>query len=173
VKEYLDDYPEAKPTILHFAEQIVAKKLADMNLGDFGEIKSGLAKVHDELEQNRYETQVVTGIRQQDGTWLDGHPDAFKIMATPEFKEFWTSEAKLNPRIREYGAAETIAFLHRFKKERAAAAAAKHDQGGSDAGRQLKDMASGAPESGTRTTGARKKKDEEKSPEELFAEGAK
>ena len=170
IKEFLDDYPEAKPAIQHFAKQLLKQELATLGLS---ELPADLASVKETIAQSNFQMQVIAGIPGDDGKWIAGHPDAIQVMATSEFKAFWEAETKVNPAIPGYGAKEAIEFLSRFKREKARWAAGKHDNRRQDQTVELEEMAGVAPESGTSERGGKRKKDEDKSPEELFEQGAK
>ena len=130
--------------------------------------------LQNQVDQANFEKAVVTGFMTDQGAWIDGHPDAYKLMATKEYTDWFESELKKDPslgNISDPGAA--IGVLTRFKTHKAQAAAQAHDARQTDTAQDVKDMASGAVETGTSTGPDKKPKSEEEgSPEEIFEQFA-
>lgn len=169
IKSYFDDYPEAKKAF----EFLAKKQLGGMSVD---EIKTTVTSMQGQINQANFEKAVVTGFMGEDNKWVDGHPDAYKVMSTTAFKEWFDAETKRDPTLGNISdPAAAIGVVTRFKTHSASSAAASHDAAlGGEMAQDVKDMAAGAVETGANTgPGSQPKKDEDKSPEEIFEEHAK
>lgn len=172
VQDYLKDYPEAQKAIDFFAQQLLKKTLGDLNPSEIQQTISGM---QDQINQTNFEKAVVTGFRSPAGPWVDGHPDAYKIMATPEYTNWFNAEIKRDPTIGSIAdPKQAIDVLTRYKTHMASSAAAAHDaEHASGVAQDVKDMAAGAIPPGTQQgSQSPGKKDEDKSPEEIFEQHA-
>jgi len=169
IESYFEDYPEAKKAF----EFLAKKHLGGMNAD---EIKTTVATMQGQINQANFEKAVVTGFMAEDGQWIDGHPDAYKVMATPAYQEWFSAELKRDPTLGSISdPSSAIGVLTRFKTQSARSAAAAHDaDAGGGMAQDVKDIAAGAVQTGTSTgTDGETKPDEDKSPEEIFEEYAK
>lgn len=171
VKQYLSDYPEAQKAIDFFANQLLKKTLGDLKPAEIQQTLSGL---QDQLAQANFEKSIISGFRSSSGKWIDGHPDAYKIMATEDYGKWFQGELGRDPNLGGISdPAGAIDVLNRYKKAVAASAASAHDASGTDLARDVKDIASGTVQPGTREGSLTKTKtDEDKSPEEIFEQHA-
>jgi len=160
IREFYEDYPDMQKAV-----QFEAEKLIKTRFGDFD--PAAVSSVKDALAQADFEKRVVTGFSTPEGQWIDGHPDAYKIMATPDFKAWWTLEIGKNP---TFGMVSdprnAIDIMTRYKTEKAAAAASLHDQQQKLPAEQMKEFASGSVPPGTNVSRPSKKSEE--SPDEIF-----
>ena len=168
IKSYLEDYPEAKKAFEHLAK----KMMGGLNPEEIQKVVTGM---QEQLGQANFEKAVVTGFMADGGQWKDGQPDAYKIMATKDYQDWFTAELVRDPtlnNISDPGAA--IDVLTRYKTKKAGTAAATHDADlGGDIAKDVKDIAAGGIKPGASTgPEARAKKDEDKSPDEIFDEHA-
>ena len=170
VKGFYADYPEAKNAILYEAGQLVKKQFGNLDPAD---VQKTVERLQNTMAQNNFERAVVVGMMGQTGEWISGHPDAYQVMAGAPYKTWFEAERKINPTLYEINdPAWAIYILTRFKKETARAAAGAHDKEQGKRAKDVKDIASAVPESGTQTIGKNPKGDDDKTPEELFAQGA-
>jgi hypothetical protein len=169
IQSYFDDYPEAKKAF----EFLAKKQLGGM---DADEIKTTVTSMQGQINQANFEKSVVTGFMGEDNKWVDGHPDAYKIMSTEDYGVYFAAELKKDPALGKISdPSEAIAVLTRYKTAKAKSGAAAHDANlGKGMAQDVTDMAAGAVETGANTgPGSQTKKDEDKSPEEIFEEHAK
>jgi len=170
VKEFYADYPDAKDAILYEAGQLVKKQFGNLNPA---EVQQAVAGLQNTVSQNNFERAVVVGVVGQTGEWIPGHSDAYQVMAGAHYKTWFENERKINPTLDQINdPARAIDLLTRFKKETASAAASAHDKDQGVKAQDLKDIAAAVPEGGAQTIGKKPKGDDDKTPEELFSEGA-
>ena len=170
VKGFYADYPEAKNAILYEAGQLVKKQFGDL---DPAEVQKAVAGLQDTVSQNNFERAVVVGVVSQTGEWIPGHPDAYQVMAGAPYRTWFENERKINPTLDDINdPVRAIDLLTRFKKETARAAASDHDRKQGSQAKDLKAIAGAVPETGTQNID-KKPKGDDKTPEELFAEGVK
>jgi len=170
VKGFYADYPEAKNAILYEAGQLVKKQFGNL---DPTEVQKTVASLQDTIGQSNFERAVVVGVMGQTGEWIPGHPDAYQVMASASYKTWFEAEQKVNPTLAAINdPARAIGLLTRFKKETASAAAGAHDKKQVSQAKDLKDIAGAVPESGTQNIDKKPKGDDDKTPEELFSQGA-
>jgi len=169
IKSYFADYPEAKKAF----EYLAKKQLGGM---DAEEIKTTVTSMQGQINQVNFEKAVVTGFMGEDNKWVDGHPDAYKIMSTEDYGVYFAAELKKDASLGNISdPSEAIAVLTRYKTAKAKSGAAAHDANlGEGMAQDVTDMAASAVETGANTgPGSQTKKDEDKSPEEIFEEHAK
>jgi len=170
VKGFYADYPEAKNAILYEAGKLVKKQFGNLDPAD---VQKTVSDLQDTIGQNNFERAVVVGVVSQTGEWIPGHSDAYQVMANARYKTWFENERKINPTLDEINdPARAIDLLTRFKKETASAAASAHDKDQGLKAQDIKDIAAAAPEGGAQTIGKKPKGDDEKTPEELFSQGA-
>ena len=171
VKDYLEDYPEAEPAIKAIAQSLIKAQFKDL---DPGKLNETLSSLKNEVSQVNFEKAVITGFRDQSGNWVEGHPDAYKVMGTKDFETWFKSREKLNPTVGSISdPARAIELLNDYKAEKARAASSAHDRDSETRAAEVRDVAGAPPEKGTEVLERKRKKDEDKSPEELFQEGVK
>ncbi|HUV77073.1 MAG TPA: hypothetical protein VMW06_03340 [Desulfobacterales bacterium] len=169
IKSYLDDYPEARKAF----EYLAKKQLGGMGAD---EIKTTVTSIQGQLNQANFEKSVVTGFMGEGNQWVDGHPDAYKIMSTPEYGAWFKAESQKDPTLGNISdPSDAIAVLTRYKTALAKSGAAAHDANlGGGMAQDVTDMAAAAVETGANAGPTDKPKtDEDKSPEEIFDEHAK
>lgn len=170
--DYYKDYPEVQNAIIYETKKFVKETFGDI---DPEKVNKSIEEVTDGLAQNDFERMVVTGFM-KDGSWVDGHPDAHKVMASQEFGVWVEAETKIDPnldltKITDPKAA--IDVVNRFKTGKAKKAAESHDKEINTEAGDVETIAAASTGTGTKRDDKGPKKDEEKSPEELFDEGAK
>jgi|GEM_PF-6095560 len=164
LKKFLDDYPEMESAVNFFAERIVKERF-----GDFDPAKTGqsISELSGQMDQFRFERAVMGGFRDATGQWINGHPDAYEVMATPAFQRFYQAEVQRNPVLLQLSdPAQSISLLTRYKEEHARTAAAAHDAKQRGSAEQMQALASGAPIPGNQTGPGKPRTGE--TPEEIF-----
>jgi len=144
-QEYLLDYPEAEKVINRLVAQGVKQALGGADLGQLGQIPT----LRMELEQSRFNNAVIGGTHGPDGEWVDGHPDTFKVMRSPEFATYLQEKRQADPAFDIADPVETIKFIGSFK-----AATAKAAQAASVANKAAQRAADKAALAGGITTGS-------------------
>ena len=170
VKGFYADYPEAQNAILYEAKKLIKKQFGNLDPAD---VQKTVAGLQDTVSQSSFERAVVVGVIGQTGEWIPGHPDAYQVMANARYKTWFEAEQKVNPTLAAINdPARAIDLLTRFKKETASAAASAHDKDQRLKAQDIKDIAAAAPEGGVQNIDKKSKGDEDKTPEELFSQGA-
>lgn len=172
IKAFYEDYPEAQAAITYEAQKLVKSMFADL---DPGQVQKELTDIKSAVGQSDFNTAVIIGLRGEDGNFVEGHPDAIKVMSGPKFKTYMDDNPHLgnitNP-------IEAIKAISAFKEQQAASAAKTHDQDLSDPAADLKDIASGQTSQGHRSDASPQKTEIKKDnltedeAEAAFAEGA-
>lgn len=166
VKSFYDDFPGFSDAV-----QYEAKKLLRNTLGDV-DIKSLYESFRQQEGQRFFERQVVGGFYDDSGSFVDGHPDAFRVMASPEFKVWADEREKASPGfLNESDPRKAIQIISQFKEHSAKQAAAKHDAALAAKASQVKEFASGGvPQGNKGATGKTKADDDD--PESIFNKAA-
>ena len=121
VKEFLDDYPELKDYIDH--------KFTGSATEDDAATKEELDKLRAEIGQSNYDTALIGGFIGEDNAFVKGHPDAWEIMATPEYTDFHKEATKAkDPLLQSSNPADGIKFITKFKEEVLKKGTAAHDE---------------------------------------------
>jgi len=166
VKSFYDDFPGFSDAV-----QYEAKKLLRNTLGDV-DIKSLYESFRQQEGQRFFERQVVGGFYDDSGSFVDGHPDAFRVMASPEFKVWADEREKASPGfLNESDPRKAIQIISQFKEDSAKQAAARHDAALADKASQVKEFASGGVPQGNRGATGKTKADDD-DPESIFNKAA-
>jgi len=118
IKAFYEDYPEFKKAV----DFEVSQRLKGMAPGTPKE--DVLAPIQAEIGQLRFERAVVNGVVDKDGSFVDGHPDAMKIVLTKEFKT-WADKEKATE---ISDPIEAIKAISRFKETKVKEATKEHDK---------------------------------------------
>ncbi len=118
IKAFYEDYPEFKKAV----DFEVDRRTKGMTPGTPKE--DVLAPVMAEIGQLRFERAVVNGVVDKDGNFIDGHPDAMRIVLTKEFKS-WAEKEKVTE---ISDPIEAIKAISRFKETKVREATREHDK---------------------------------------------
>ena len=152
IKAFYEDYPEFKKAV----DFEVSQRLKGMTPGTPKE--DVLAPVQAEIAQLRFERAVVNGGVDKDGNFIDGHPDAMKIVLTKDFKA-WAEKEKVTE---ISDPIEAIKAICRFKETKVKEATREHDKKVGKEAEERKQAASASISStkgGSRGSGSADKQD--------------
>jgi hypothetical protein len=168
VKTFYEDYPDFADAV-----QYEAKKLLSNTLGDV-DIKQVSGMVQQAEAQREFERRVMYGSVDGEGNLIDGHPDAYRVMISPDFKAWVDDQAKTNPNLLDVDdPVKAIGIISRFKEHVAQTAAKKHDEQNRNAATKVREFLSGAVPMGTSgTTGGKSRSMDDEDPEKIFNKAA-
>ena len=134
VKNFLEDYPEAEPTIEYFMRNEVGRQLSEVfGTKDLAELKESVEQLKAWVDDTHYAINfeaVVLGGYWDDktGEFVEGHSDAKKIARTEQWEKWITAKTKKDE---SYAAPESpqraIQIITEFKTDMAKESAATHD----------------------------------------------
>ena len=166
VKSFYDDFPGFADAVQYEAEKLLRNTLGDVD------IKSLHESFRQQEGQRAFERQVVGGFYDSSGQFVEGHPDAYRVMASPEFKTWADEREKATPGfLNESDPRKAIQIISQFKEHSAKQAAAKHDAALADKASQVKEFASGGVPQGNRGATGKTKADDD-DPESIFNKAA-
>ncbi len=143
VKEFFEEYPEAKKAIEQIREHILK------NIGRGGSteaLRSEITNLNARVAQANYERAIVSGFVDDNDNFIEGHPDAFRVVRTKEFDDFCKSN-KINTE--NISAMDAIKTISQYKESIAKKSASEHDKGVDERAKKLAQKASGSIESGS------------------------
>ena len=166
VKSFYDDFPGFADAVQYEAQKLLRNTLGDVD------VKSLHESFRQQEGQRAFERQVVGGFYDSSGQFVEGHPDAYRVMASPEFKSWADEREKAMPGfLGESDPLKAIQIISQFKEHSAKEAASKHDAALADKASQVKEFASGGVPQGNRgATGKTKAYDDD--PESIFNKAA-
>lgn len=160
VKEYLQDYPEAQKAIDLFVDRKVKALLGGLDVKEMG---TAVMRLHHDLAQVNFENVVLGGyVDPEKGDFVDGHPDARKILRSKEYGDFVADRRKQD---QTYGITndprQAIKILTDFKESRLREATGRKDEANKEKSKKVIELAQGAlsPGMGRTGGGARKAED--------------
>jgi len=169
VKDYLLDYPDV--------EQTIKAILSTHGQEDTVELKAKIADLEKRIEQTQqnlqdqaiFERSIVNGYRDpMTHDWVDGHPDAYKVMASADFANWFDSERKIDPAVGNVAdPRQAIGIINRYKTQKAQQASAAYDPKKTPAAAAVIDMMTGAVPAGNNVPDRHPQKKDE-SPESIF-----
>lgn len=160
LQEYYKEFPEARRAAQFEAERLIKK----MGVGKSDETAQAIG-------QMRFEQTVINGFMDEDGSWVDGHPDAMKILTGPAWKKFddWAKTEKIDP-MTVTDPREAIKVIGKYKTSLAAAAAADKKGEQTEEAKRLTEQAGGSLKGGTRDKPAGGKAAQSEDPDAIFEE---
>lgn len=162
VKAFYDDFPGFADAV-----QFEAQKLLRNTLGDV-DIKAINETVRQAEAQRAFEQSVVYGVYDPAGKFVEGHSDAYRVMAAPDFKVWAEEQSKVSPEfLNVTDPVKAIEIISRFKEHVARDGAKKHDEALKGEAERVRQFASGGIPQGTGGTGSGKPRVEE-DPEKIF-----
>ena len=166
VKSFYDDFPGFADAVQYEAQKLLRNTLGDVD------VKSLHESFRQQEGQRAFERQVVGGFYDSSGQFVEGHPDAYRVMASPEFKSWADEREKAMPGfLGESDPSKAIQIISQFKEHSAKQAAAKHDAALAAKASQVKEFASGGvPQGNKGATGKTKADDDD--PESIFNKAA-
>jgi hypothetical protein len=166
VKSFYEDFPGFSDAVQYEAQKLLRNTLGDVD------VKSLHESVRQQEGQRAFERQVVGGFYDSSGQFVEGHPDAYRVMASPEFKSWADEREKAMPGfLGESDPSKAIQIISQFKEHSAKQAAAKHDAALAAKASQVKEFASGGvPQGNKGATGKTKADDDD--PESIFNKAA-
>jgi hypothetical protein len=151
IQAIYDEYPEYVAVIRKEAERIAQAKVSEFLGGvNLDSVKS----LSDEIGLLNYKTAIASGVFLDDGSFVEGHPDAVRIMHDSN-KDFWKwYESK------GYGQGSPLEIINRiteYKEGALSGAAKRHDeQVRANGGITSKTVAGGLPVSAARPPSGKK-----------------
>ena len=166
VKSFYDDFPGFSDAVQYEAQKLLRNTLGDVDLKALSE------SVRQQEGQRSFERLVVHGLYDDSGKYVDGHADAYRVMASPEFKTWADEREKASPGfLEESNPIKAIEVISQFKEHSAKTAAQKHDAAMTSQAEQVKEFASGGLPQGNRgATGKTENSDDD--PEAIFNRAA-
>ncbi len=166
VKSFYDDFPGFADAVQYEAQKLLRNTLGDVD------VKSLHESFRQQEGQRAFERQVVGGFYDSSGQFVEGHPDAYRVMASPEFKSWAEERDKASPGFLNVSdPSKAIQIISQFKEHSAKQAAAKHDAALAAKASQVKEFASGGvPQGNKGATGKTKADDDD--PESIFNKAA-
>lgn len=153
IKAFYEDYPEMKAAVEFEAKRLIKEHLGNI---DLGEIQGTVKNLNSNLAQERFNNTVLGGYYDDQGQYVNGHPDAFKVFKTPQYQTWFDEELKKNPKAGDISdPREAIKFIGRFKAE----VAKRASQMDADENADLQTGAAASLTSGTGDMGHKPKKD--------------
>lgn len=166
VKSFYDDFPGFADAVQYEAQKLLRNTLGDVD------VKSLHESVRQQEGQRAFERQVVGGFYDSSGQFVEGHPDAYRVMASPEFKSWADEREKAMPGfLGESDPSKAIQIISQFKEHSAKQAAAKHDAALAAKASQVKEFASGGVPQGNKGAMGKTKADDD-DPESIFNKAA-
>jgi len=168
---FYKDYPEFKDAVQFEAKRLFKETLGDL---DVGKLKTTITGLEQDISQERFNNVVLGGFFGEDGKYVNGHPDAFVIFKSPEWKTWMETEQKKDPNIGQIAdPKEAIKFIGRYKADMAKGAAEIHDQDLKGKAKEMEENAAGSISSGAGGPGGDEPKVDENDYEGGFEEEAK
>jgi len=166
VKSFYEDFPGFSDAVQYEAQKLLRNTLGDVD------VKSLHESFRQQEGQRAFERQVVGGFYDSSGQFVEGHPDAYRVMASPEFKSWAEERDKASPGFLNVSdPSKAIQIISQFKEHSAKQAAAKHDAALADKASQVKEFASGGVPQGNRGATGKTKADDD-DPESIFNKAA-
>lgn len=166
VKTFYDDFPGFADAVQFEAQKLLRNTLGDVDVKQLGE------SLRQAEGQRNFERLVVHGLYDEGGTFVDGHSDAYRVMASPEFKVWADDREKASPGFLDVNdPVKAIGVISQFKEHAAAAGARKHDEEQKDEAARVKQFASGGVPQGNRGAAGKTKTNDE-DPEAIFNRAA-
>lgn len=166
VKSFYDEFPGFADAVQYEAQKLLRNTLGDVD------VKSLHESFRQQEGQRAFERQVVGGFYDSSGQFVEGHPDAYRVMASPEFKSWVDEREKAMPGfLGESDPSKAIQIISRFKEHSAKQAAAKHDAALAAKASQVKEFASGGVPQGNKGAMGKTKADDD-DPESIFNKAA-
>ncbi len=116
IKTFYEDYPEFKKAV-----EFEAKRLMK---GVGGVSPEVIKPIQETVGQMIFDQALILGIADDKGEFIEGHPDALRIAASKEFKEW----AKTDPDASTSDPIRAIKLIGRFKESKVKEAAGEHDK---------------------------------------------
>lgn len=166
VKSFYEDFPGFSDAVQYEAQKLLRNTLGDVD------VKALHESFRQQEGQRAFERQVVGGFYDSSGQFVEGHPDAYRVMASPEFKSWADEREKAMPGfLGESDPSKAIQIISQFKEHSAKQAAAKHDAALAAKASQVEEFASGGvPQGNKGATGKTKADDDD--PESIFNKAA-
>ena len=166
VKSFYEDFPGFSDAVQYEAQKLLRNTLGDVD------VKSLHESFRQQEGQRAFERQVVGGFYDSSGQFVEGHPDAYRVMASPEFKSWADEREKAMPGfLGESDPSKAIQIISQFKEHSAKQAAAKHDAALAAKASQVKEFASGGVPQGNKGAMGKTKADDD-DPESIFNKAA-
>ena len=166
VKSFYDDFPGFADAVQYEAQKLLRNTLGDVD------VKALHESFRQQEGQRAFERQVVGGFYDSSGQFVEGHPDAYRVMASPEFKSWADEREKAMPGfLGESDPSKAIQIISQFKEHSAKQAAAKHDAALAAKASQVKEFASGGVPQGNKGAMGKTKADDD-DPESIFNKAA-
>ncbi len=162
VKAFYEDFPAFANAVQYEAKRLFKETIGDVDVKKLNEM------IQFSEGQREFESRVVHGVYDEQGKFIEGHADAYRVMASPDFKSWSDEQQKANPEIFNVtDPAKAIGIISQFKEHAAKAGAKKHDEERKAEADNVRQFASGGIPQGTRASGRSKSPDED-DPEKLF-----
>lgn len=154
IKALYEDYPELRKAVEFEAKRLI-KMLPASTPGVTPEAIEPLQKT---VGQMVFEQSIVMGFADKDGNFIEGHPDALRVAASKEFKEW----VKSDPDADTGDPIRAIKLIGRFKESKVKEATKQHDKNLEKEAEERKQAASASISStkGGRTGGGGVNKDD-------------
>jgi len=166
VKSFYDDFPGFADAVQYEAQKLLRNTLGDVD------VKSLHESFRQQEGQRAFERQVVGGFYDSSGQFVEGHQDAYRVMASPEFKSWAEERDKASPGFLNVSdPSKAIQIISQFKEHSAKQAAAKHDAALAAKASQVKEFASGGVPQGNKGAMGKTKADDD-DPESIFNKAA-
>lgn len=166
VKSFYDDFPGFADAVQYEAQKLIRNTLGDVDL------KALHDSVRQQEGQRSFERAVVNGLYDDSGKYVEGHVDAYRVMASPEFKSWAEERDKASPGFLNVSdPSKAIQIISQFKEHSAKQAAAKHDAALAAKASQVKEFASGGVPQGNKGAMGKTKADDD-DPESIFNKAA-
>jgi len=166
VKSFYDDFPGFADAVQYEAQKLLRNTLGDVD------VKALHESFRQQEGQRAFERQVVGGFYDSSGQFVEGHPDAYRVVASPEFKSWADERQKASPGfLNESDPRKAIQIISQFKEHSAKQAAAKHDAALAAKASQVKEFASGGVPQGNKGAMGKTKADDD-DPESIFNKAA-
>jgi len=166
VKSFYDDFPGFADAVQYEAQKLLRNTLGDVD------VKSLHESFRQQEGQRAFERQVVGGFYDSSGQFVEGHPDAYRVMASPEFKSWAEERDKASPGFLNVSdPSKAIQIISQFKEHSAKQAAAKHDAALAAKASQVKEFARGGVPQGNKGAMGKTKADDD-DPESIFNKAA-
>lgn len=162
LKRFYEDYPEFRKAVELESKRIFNERFGDT---DINQLRSLPQEVQRASAQAAFDVAVLGGYQMDDGAWMDGHPDALRIIADPKFKEWATGKKVDSGKVTD--PRDAIRIIGEYKSDMAKASVAAHDVKNTKAD-QMKQLASGAPPKGSKRSDGESRKAVEDDPEKIF-----
>jgi hypothetical protein len=166
VKSFYEDFPGFSDAVQYEARKLLRNTLGDV---DLKQIQDSLQRSEG---QRQFERLVVHGVYDDSGKYVDGHADAYRVMASPEFRSWADEREKVSPGFLDVAEPlKAIEVISQFKEHMAEAGARRRDEDLKSDAARVKEFASGGVPQGNRAGGDRKTNDDE-DPEKIFGRAA-